>query len=267
VFLRKTSLVDYPGKVAAVVFFPFCNLRCPWCQNGALISGGAGDGSVALEAAVAHIQKRRRVLGGVVLSGGEPALFAGLASLICRIKGLGLCVKLDTNGLFPDVLAALLSGSSAPGSRPDYIACDLKVSPDRYSGLSPLAVAPQAFEPGEAMLTPVPAPLAPERAALAVAPAVVNPPPSDYAELLRRSARIIRESGVPHEFRSLALPADYFGSADVAALGPLAHGSRWVFRPFVPGNCLDGSWNARPPGDAAQMQRLADGAECDNNED
>src|SRR5512134_3041152 len=99
--LRKTSLVDYPGRVAAVLFLPGCNLRCPWCHNRELISDDASaesDGRVALDTALAVVRKRKTVIGGVVISGGEPLLRADIGNLIASIKREGVAVKLDTNG-------------------------------------------------------------------------------------------------------------------------------------------------------------------------
>jgi pyruvate formate lyase activating enzyme len=210
---RKTSLVDYPGKVASVLFFPGCNLRCPWCHNRDLvipapISPGKGD-LVSLEAALAHIEKRRSLLGAVVLSGGEPTLYRELPALIRRIKELSLAVKLDTNGTTPPVLEALFRQEE---TRPDYIALDLKLAPSRYPSLLPdnRAVA----DPGEA---------------------------------LKQSAALLRASGIPHEFRTLVFPGRHIGEADIEALSPLADGAPWYFRPFVPGNCLDPAWDALEP--------------------
>ena len=225
VMFRKTSLVDFPGLISAVIFFPGCNLRCPWCHNRELVLANSGAGSIALEKALAHIEKRRRVLKGVVLSGGEPTLFAGLGAVIRRIKSFGLKVKLDTNGLLPGVLHNLFE---AEETRPDYIAMDLKTDPERYGELLP-ENDPKAAHPGTA---------------------------------LRQSAALIRASGIAHEFRSLALPSKalpsktlsnkvlhtalpepYFGPQARAALAPLAGDSPWHIRPFVPGNCLDPAWD------------------------
>jgi pyruvate formate lyase activating enzyme len=225
VALQKTSLVDYPGKTAAVVFFPFCNLRCPWCHNGELITQGpAGRQSlIPLRDALSHIEKRRRVLGGVVLSGGEPTLFGALPSLIARIKGLGPAVKLDTNGTNPAMIKELLASGER---RPDYIALDVKFAPRRYAGLEVSGA----------------------------------PPPSDarpIAERLAESLTLIRQSGVPHELRSLALPHEHFTEEDVDALAPLAADSPWHFRAFRPGACLDPAWNAAPPTPPERVASLA----------
>jgi pyruvate formate lyase activating enzyme len=239
--LRKTSLIDYPGLVSAVIFFSGCNLRCPWCYNRELVdlktpkqegailgekvshvpvSGGVPF--ISLDNALAHIEKRRKVLGGVVLSGGEPTLFAGLGELIRRLKSLGLKVKLDTNGTQPDVLETLFCTEK---TRPDYVAMDLKLAPERYVELLAFAVDD---EPAGG-IGAVSAKLAPGAA-------------------VKKSAALIRASGIEHEFRSLALPAPYFDESDIIALKPLASGSFWRVRPFVPGNCLNPAWNAYEEG-------------------
>ena len=121
--LLKTSFNDYPGKIASVIFFTACNLRCPWCHNGALISGSQNEDLISLAEALNCIEKRAKCIGAVVLSGGEPTLYKDLGELITRIKSLGLLCKLDTNGLRPDVLKNLI-GSSA---QPDFFAMDLKL--------------------------------------------------------------------------------------------------------------------------------------------
>jgi pyruvate formate lyase activating enzyme len=146
-----------------------------------------------------------------VLSGGEPTLYQRLPELITCIKRLDLPVKLDTNGTMPAVLEKLLS---LPETRPDYIAMDLKLSPLRYA---------------ELMATPPPAGL--------------NGLEAETALSIEKSAALIRESGIEHEFRSLRLPAPYFTDADIDALRPLALSSLWNFRPLARVNCLDPSWN------------------------
>jgi pyruvate formate lyase activating enzyme len=224
VVFRKTSFVDYPALVSAVIFFYGCNLRCPWCHNRELVmdwknpgggfsnpAGGNGGNRVDLEEALEHIEKRRNLIGGVVLSGGEPALFPGLPELIARIKALELRVKIDTNGMRPDILEKLFSD---PASRPDYIAMDLKLAPERYTELLP-----------------------------GTAPGIAGDGAAYPGERLRRSAELIRLSGIAHEFRSLALPPPWFGENDIEALAPLAGSSPWHIRPFVPGNCLDPAWD------------------------
>jgi len=216
--LRKTSFVDYPGRISSVFFFYGCNLRCPWCHNRQLISG-ADEDHVGVEEGLAHLHKRKKVLGGVVLSGGEPCLYPDLPDIIKEIKKTALPVKLDTNGMFPALLEKLFSQEE---SRPDYLAIDLKIAPERYSSL------------------------------LAEREATVNP-----ASLLSESARLIRQAGIRHEYRTLALPEDFVSEKDIEALAHLADNSPWYFRPFSGGNCLDGAWDVLETPIAEKVKSLA----------
>ena len=236
IILRKTSLVDYPGKVSSVFFFSGCNLRCPWCHNRELVLGGAAD-LVDVEDGLAHVVKRRTVLGGVVLSGGEPCLCEDLPDIIREIKKIkppdgnaAISVKLDTNGMFPAVLEKLFSSED---TRPDYIALDLKIAPSRYGEL----IDPERkINHGETRSFD-------ERFSFSsVKPCGLRgKKPGDN---LFQSAALIRDSGIAHEFRTLALPASFITEKDIEALAPLAGSAPWYFRPFRAGNCLDPAWDS-----------------------
>jgi pyruvate formate lyase activating enzyme len=241
--LRKTSLLDYPGRVCAVIFLPGCNLRCPWCQNRELVlyAGEQKPGTtVPLEEALGLIERRKKLLGGVVLSGGEPTVHPALGDLIGRLRGTGLPVKLDTNGTNPRILGELLAGGA---SRPDYIALDLKLAPGRYGEL----LAPAHGTAGAG---------GPEAAAHGAAAHRAG----DLGAALAESAALIHAGPVPREYRSLALPGAYFGPGDIEALAPLVRGGPWYFRPFAPGNCLDPAWNSLPPTGEKEAAALAERA-------
>lgn len=124
--LQKTTLLDYPGKLAAVLFLRGCNLRCPFCHNAPLTECGPGEIDEA--DVFTFLEKRRKLLDGVCLTGGEPLLQPELPELIRRIRSLGLSVKLDTNGTLPDRLGALLKEGLL-----DYVAMDIKNAPERYA--------------------------------------------------------------------------------------------------------------------------------------
>ena len=108
--LVKTSLVDYPGRVSAALFTLGCNLRCPYCYNGHLVTGAAylSAEAVTLDAVLEHLEKRRAVLSGFVISGGEPLLCPELPRLICGARSLGYKIKVDTNGTLSQKLQHLL---------------------------------------------------------------------------------------------------------------------------------------------------------------
>ena len=165
----------------------------------------------------------------MVLSGGEPCLWSELPDLISEIKklsqpgsGTPLSVKLDTNGMFPDMLEKIFSREE---NRPDYIALDLKAAPERYRELLPAGTSNAGRDPGE---------------------------------LLCQSAAIIRDARIKTEYRSLALPGGFFTESDVDALAPLTGDSPWYFRPFAGGNCLDPAWdNFEEPAGEAQARAAA----------
>ncbi len=125
--LNKTTLLDYPGKVAATVFLGGCNLRCPFCQNGGLALRPDLEPEVPLESVIALLRKRQGILDGVCVTGGEPTLAAELPQLLEGMKELGYLVKLDTNGTRPAVLRKLLNQKLV-----DYIAMDIKASLENY---------------------------------------------------------------------------------------------------------------------------------------
>ena len=125
--LQKMTLLDYPGKVACTVFLQGCNYACPFCHNSQLLCFEA-EPFLQEEELLAFLKKRTGILEGVCITGGEPTLYAGLENLLRQIKALGYCVKLDTNGSKPGVLRML-----AEEGLIDYVAMDVKNSPDRYA--------------------------------------------------------------------------------------------------------------------------------------
>lgn len=127
--LNKTTLLDYPGHVAATVFLGGCNFRCPFCQNGDLVLKPEGQPAIEKEAVMAFLRKRKGVLTGVCITGGEPTIERGLEELIEEIKDIGYLVKLDTNGYCPEVIRKLTEKGLV-----DYIAMDIKNDLKKYGG-------------------------------------------------------------------------------------------------------------------------------------
>ncbi len=126
--LNKTTLLDFPEHVAATVFTGGCNFCCPFCHNRDLVLGTKGLSVLAEEEVLAFLKKRRGILTGVCISGGEPSLQADLDIFIRKIRELGYLVKLDTNGYKPKVLRALLEEGIL-----DYVAMDIKNAKERYA--------------------------------------------------------------------------------------------------------------------------------------
>lgn len=137
--LQKMSLVDFPGKVACTVFTGGCNLRCPYCHNSELLS--SPPRLMTEEEFLHFLKKREGLLDAVVVTGGEPCLQKDLPDFLGKIRRMPFAVKLDTNGLFPSVLEAILANALA-----DYVAMDLKNSPDRFS--ETVGIVNNAMVPG-----------------------------------------------------------------------------------------------------------------------
>ncbi len=125
--LQKTTLIDYPDMVASTVFTHGCNLHCPYCHNPELVAGPLPESFISIERFFMFLEKRKTVLDGVCITGGEPLLYDDLPEFIERIHHMDLKVKLDTNGTLPEKLEKVV---------PDYIAMDLKTVPDKYTLLT-----------------------------------------------------------------------------------------------------------------------------------
>lgn len=125
--LTKTTLLDYPEKLAATIFTGGCNFMCPYCHNGHLVMGDLKSGYIDEETIFEFLNKRKNVLQGVCISGGEPTINQELPEFIKKIKDIGYQIKLDTNGTNPVMLSKLIEDRLI-----DYVAMDIKNTLDKY---------------------------------------------------------------------------------------------------------------------------------------
>jgi len=130
--LQKTTLIDYPGKIAAIIFSRGCNFRCRYCHNPELVDPDNYYPEIKQEEIIDFLEKRRNVLEGVVITGGEPLIHSDIKEFIKKVKELEYAVKLDTNGTNPTLLQELIDEKLI-----DYIAMDIKHLPHRYSEVTP----------------------------------------------------------------------------------------------------------------------------------
>ena len=188
--IQKLTLLDYPEHTACTLFVPGCNFRCPFCHNSELL-GEAVEFYDEAEI-FAFLNKRRGVLEGVCITGGEPTLYTDLDRFARQIKELGYKIKLDTNGFKPDAIAALLDEKLV-----DYIAMDVKNSPDRYAETA--GIDPHRFD----------------------------------IEPIRRSIDIILGAGIDCEFRT-TVAAELFDEASIdGAARMIAGADKYFLQYFV----------------------------------
>lgn len=124
---QKLTLLDYPGQMACIVFTKGCNFRCPFCQNAGLVLPEQWENDISEDLIFSYLQKRKGLLEGVVITGGEPLIWPDLPDFLYRVRRQGYRIKLDTNGSFPKRLKAVLDLGLI-----DYAAMDIKQAPEQY---------------------------------------------------------------------------------------------------------------------------------------
>ncbi|MBE6679905.1 MAG: anaerobic ribonucleoside-triphosphate reductase activating protein [Ruminococcaceae bacterium] len=124
---QKLTLLDFPGRTAATIFTHGCNFRCPFCHNAGLVVRPS-ESTIDEKELFDYLEKRKKLLDGVCITGGEPLLQKDIADFIRKIKSIGYLVKLDTNGSMPEKLEELIKEGII-----DYVAMDIKNSLDKYA--------------------------------------------------------------------------------------------------------------------------------------
>lgn len=226
--LQKLTLLDYPGRLAATVFTPGCDLRCPFCHNAPLVEedgvsvlsdGSNITGCVSESELLEFLSGRYGRLTGVAITGGEPLMQDGIAAFLAKIKEIGYDIKLDTNGTYPGKLAILIEKGLV-----DYIAMDVKNSWEHY---------PETIG------------LDPEKAA----PLIEN---------CKKSMEFIKDSGLEFEFRTTVV-RELHTAEDIGkiaqAVGPVKH---FFIQNFVDsGDILKNGYSAHNEGTLKEFLAIA----------
>lgn len=223
--LVKTTLVDYPGHVAAAIFLKGCNLRCPYCYNTGLVLNNESEESLSsVNDLFAHLEKRKNVISALAISGGEPLVNPYIKDIIQKAKAMGMVVKLDTNGLLPDRLKAIIEDETL---RPDFLAMDIKTSPLRY------------FE------TMLQKPLPSEKEIM--------------AEALKKTAELVATYPADsREYRTVLVPG-LVTKEDIKQMSEiLPEDASWQFARFRNENCLNPEYNNIPPYLDRELNELVD---------
>ena len=210
--LQKFSLLDFPGRVAAIIFTGGCNFRCPFCYNPMLVwPKGArklnkknlikaktkekDHFALKQDDLFRFLEKRINKLEAVVITGGEPTLHPDLINFIKKIKRMGYLVKLDTNGTNPEMLIKLLEKKLI-----DYIAMDIKAPADKHEKVTGI----NKIRGSEAL----------------------------SFKIIEKSVRIIKASGLPHEFRTTVVPS-LIDKSDIIKIGKVISGAEtWYLQKF-----------------------------------
>ncbi len=125
---QKVTLLDYPGKVACTLFTAGCNFRCPFCHNASLVTHIENTVTYSEEVVLSYLEKRKGIIDGVCITGGEPLIHTDIEDFIVKVKKMGFLVKIDTNGSSPEKLLKLINNGMV-----DYVAMDIKNSKEKYS--------------------------------------------------------------------------------------------------------------------------------------
>ena len=139
--IQKLTLLDYPGEVACTIFTAGCNLRCPFCHNRDLVFIPENFVNVDPDDILEFLKKRYGILEAVCITGGEPLLQPGLLDFLRQVKDIGYKIKLDTNGLYPDKLKQAVESGYV-----DYVAMDIKNSPEKYAQTTGININENALE-------------------------------------------------------------------------------------------------------------------------
>jgi pyruvate formate lyase activating enzyme len=144
---QKVSLIDYPGRISAVVFTQGCNFRCPFCHNPELVDPERFDGLIPVGEILSFLKKRKGRLDAVVITGGEPTLQPELIPFIIDLKEMGYRIKLDTNGSVPERLEETLARNLL-----DYVAMDIKAPLQRYGEVAKTETDPEQIQKSIALI-------------------------------------------------------------------------------------------------------------------
>lgn len=210
---QKTTLLDYPGKVACTVFTGGCNFRCPFCHNARLVTEQDREEQISEEEFFCFLKKRQGILDGVCVTGGEPLLQKDILPFLAHIRDLGFLVKLDTNGSRPDVLEQIIDARLV-----DYIAMDLKNSPQKYAITCGLDAYPEEIE---------------------------------------RSIALIMQSGIEYEFRTTVV-REFHTAEDMISMAKWIEGApRYFLQGFInSGNLIGDGCSAYSPTEMKKLLSL-----------
>ncbi len=212
--LQKTTLLDYPGKVAAIVFLAGCNFRCPFCHNADLVLHPETLPTIKEEDFFLFLENKTKLLDGIVVTGGEPTLYQDLPDFLKKIKKLGFLIKLDTNGTNPKMVKDLLEQKLL-----DYVAVDYKgplTKYDEYIGQNQKSSASWRIKS------------------------------QNYRSIIEKTIKILLKNGIDFELRTTVVPGLH-SKEDLLQMAKDLSSVKWFLQQFRPGQCLDKEFDKIKP--------------------
>ncbi|MAG11819.1 MAG: anaerobic ribonucleoside-triphosphate reductase activating protein [Parcubacteria group bacterium] len=215
--IQKLTLIDFPDTPACIVFTLGCNFRCGMCHNPEFVLTEKvlklKDSCIPEEAFFEFLNQRKGMIEGVVITGGEPTIMYDLIGFIEKIKEMGFKVKLDSNGSRPDIIEKIIQMGVI-----DYIAMDIKITPERYKELTPRCVKP---------------------------------------EKIKQSIRTIINSGIDHEFRTTMIK-EFHDIETLKKMASEIQGAQRIYlQPFRPENTLDPAYKQYESFSNEEMENIA----------
>lgn len=216
----ETSLLDWEGMIVSTLYVPYCNFRCPYCQNSGLVLNPEQYEIIPFQTIKNYLVEHRDWIDGICLTGGEPCLHEDLVDFIKKIREVGMRVKLDTNGAFPGVLQEILDIGII-----NYVAMDIK---------APLEI--EAYRKSVGIKS------------------------SNLVPKIEESIKIIMESGIDYEFRTTVVPTLHKKEDIETIARRIKGARKYALQNFVPQNTLDPDYMKIKPYRIEELSELAEGA-------
>ena len=213
------SMLDWDGKIVTTLFTPRCNFRCPFCHNAELVLHHAKHKKIPLFDIIYHLDKYKKWIDGICLTGGEPCLYEDIDVFLEKIRKCKPKVKLDTNGSFPNVIERLLKKKLV-----DYIAMDIKTRLDDCGTSANYEIAAGMKKIEKAKI--------------------------------RKSIKLIMDSGVDYEFRTTVVPGIHTSEDILAIAGFIKGAKKYCLQNFQKSEALDPSYRKIQPYEAKDLEEM-----------
>lgn len=214
----ETSMLDWEGKIVSTLYVPYCNFRCPYCQNSGLVLNPDEYETIPFEVIEEHLVKHKGWIDGICLTGGEPCLYEDLIDFIKKIRCIGMQVKLDTNGTFPEVLKEIFDMDII-----NYLAMDIKgaLEPESYNN--------SVGTKNETLLQKV-----------------------------KESIKIIMDSKIDYEFRTTVVPTLHAKEDIERIAQYIKGAKKYALQNFKPQETLDPDYMKIQPYNSEEIKKICD---------